>query len=928
MSPLVSVILPVYNSAKFLTKCLDSLLAQTLKEIEIICVDDGSVDNSKAILESYQKKDARIRVLSQPNLGAGVARNNGLQYARGQYLSFLDSDDFFEPSMLEFAAQAAESNTADIVVFGVNLFDESKQKIVKDSWVIKEYQLPKVNPFSSKNAGTTFFTCVHTCAWNKLFRASFIRRYNLTFQNTQNTNDLYFVCMSMALAEKIYYISEVLMTYRINVNTSLSQSNSRSRHPDDAHEAFLHLKNNLVKYGKYAQLRKAYINLCLSVYYYNSKKLNGSSKFYYVAKLVCEWLPELELDLLPEQDYLYPHLLEFKKELGGIKLFSFDIFDTLITRDVYSAQGIFILLERELNINPLYGSLPQSLRENFTELRSSTERFLYQKCCDSVKRDITINEIYDTLGDNFSLSKEEKSRLMDLEIAFEREHFVPISQNIKLVEYLLSHKKRVALISDMYLSENVLRSFLKKFSNCFQRIKIFTSSECNAKKYDGLLFRYVKEDLHVEYREWVHFGDNSRSDFQIPTSYGINSILFDLPKLKPYELQLFTTERNDQTEKLLGALKLIDISNSNKKKQYIVGAHLGGPILWSYVSYILEQATRLSVRSLYFIARDGYILKKLCDLKIQQQGLDIETSYIFGSRLAWRDPYMGHNEERIDEIKQYLDNSIDFSKKFAFVEYAGTGVTIDCVLDMLKGKIKSYCGTFYLYLSKKPDKQFGAKFCYLPLNDDFNNMIELLARAPHGQTLHYAKSEDGKYLPILEEKEGTALRLSGYNDYINGVVDFGVMAESKQLSVKAKVVRAYIRYLNSYYVDEETVQILGSIPFVLDGAVDSVSEYAPAFKQEDLTKGLRYLREHTNNIIWSAIRSETDVRDRIFCLMNISLKNKSQYQNKNRNLCVGQVDYNLCANFKKLFNFYRNYGLKQTIIKVKRVLISKIRIAS
>ena len=103
MGTKVSVILPVYNVSDYLRQCMDSIVGQTLKDIEIICVDDGSTDDSLAILKEYEAKDQRVKVIQQANAGAGAARNKGLEIATGEYLSFLDSDDFFEPDMLEKA---------------------------------------------------------------------------------------------------------------------------------------------------------------------------------------------------------------------------------------------------------------------------------------------------------------------------------------------------------------------------------------------------------------------------------------------------------------------------------------------------------------------------------------------------------------------------------------------------------------------------------------------------------------------------------------------------------------------------------------------------------------------------------------------------------------------------------------------------------
>ena len=99
----VSVIMPVYNVEKYLHQCMDSLVQQTLTDIEIICVDDGSTDNSLAILQEYAQRDSRIIVLQQKNSGAGVARNTGMKIVKGEYLAIVDSDDFFELDMLEKA---------------------------------------------------------------------------------------------------------------------------------------------------------------------------------------------------------------------------------------------------------------------------------------------------------------------------------------------------------------------------------------------------------------------------------------------------------------------------------------------------------------------------------------------------------------------------------------------------------------------------------------------------------------------------------------------------------------------------------------------------------------------------------------------------------------------------------------------------------
>lgn len=115
-SPLLSVIVPIYNTAAYLSKCLDSIIGQTYSNLEIILVDDGSPDNSGEICDEYAQKDARIRVIHQPNKGLSGARNSGLDMATGEYIAFADSDDYMKPTMYEKLISAAVKENADMVI--------------------------------------------------------------------------------------------------------------------------------------------------------------------------------------------------------------------------------------------------------------------------------------------------------------------------------------------------------------------------------------------------------------------------------------------------------------------------------------------------------------------------------------------------------------------------------------------------------------------------------------------------------------------------------------------------------------------------------------------------------------------------------------------------------------------------------------------
>ena len=226
-SPIVSVIVPVHNAEKYLVQCLSSILGQTLQDIEVICVDDNSSDGSETILEQFAKKDSRLRVLRSPGLGAGGARNIGLESAQGEYLSFLDADDFFEVDMLESAVTKAEEDQSDIVVYGSWLYDTVRQANRQAKWKLQTEGLPEGRPFAPSEIADCLFNVFGNYTWNKLFRASLVREKGILFQEISRTNDLFFTCTALTQANLISVIDKTFAHYRIATQTSLQSTNDR-----------------------------------------------------------------------------------------------------------------------------------------------------------------------------------------------------------------------------------------------------------------------------------------------------------------------------------------------------------------------------------------------------------------------------------------------------------------------------------------------------------------------------------------------------------------------------------------------------------------------------------------------------------------------------------------------------------------------------
>jgi len=218
----VSVVIPVYNAAPYLRQCLDSVIGQTLREIEIICVDDGSGDESPQILDEYRRRDDRVMILTQKNLYAGTARNNGLEHASGEYIIFWDADDYFAPEALELMYGRAKETQADLCVCNAQNFDSQTGTFLAHSYVRKPY--PETDVFSINDCKYRIYTFTSTVAWNKLVRRQFMLDENIRFQTQQHINDVLASLLILSLAKRITICNRRLIFYRMNRKDSLMSS--------------------------------------------------------------------------------------------------------------------------------------------------------------------------------------------------------------------------------------------------------------------------------------------------------------------------------------------------------------------------------------------------------------------------------------------------------------------------------------------------------------------------------------------------------------------------------------------------------------------------------------------------------------------------------------------------------------------------------
>ena len=311
----VSVIIPVYNAEQYLEKCIGSITAQTLEDIEILCVDDGSTDGSLVLLKKLQAADGRIRVITQPNGGAGAARNTGLRHAAGNYLSFLDADDFFEPNMLEEAVAAAEQYSAEMVVFNSDQYHMDTDSFAEVPWVLRKRDIPPYMPFTYRQLTDNVFKTFVGWAWDKLFLREFVLEQEIRFQEQRTTNDMLFVFTALVSAKRIAVVDKVLVHQRRGSSESLSVTRERSWHC--FYDALTALRSRLEQQVIFWELEQDYINYALHFCLWNLNTLAEPTHSLLADKLRKEWFEALQIAGKPDA-YFYEKD-EYDQYLGLMK---------------------------------------------------------------------------------------------------------------------------------------------------------------------------------------------------------------------------------------------------------------------------------------------------------------------------------------------------------------------------------------------------------------------------------------------------------------------------------------------------------------------------------------------------------------------------------------------------------------------------------
>ena len=567
------------------------------------------------------------------------------------------------------------------------------------------------------------------------------------------------------------------------------------------------------------------------------------------------------------------------------KVYSFDIFDTLITRKVVEPVAVFLAVQEKIK----YFDLPEFFKTNFPILRKKAENYCQEREFKlNGKFDCTFDEIYNVIKRNYLLENDTIEKIKQIEIEEEINNAFPIFENINKLKKLVSEGKKVILISDMYLSSEILRKILVNIDDVFKYIEIYVSSETGKRKTNGSLYRLIQEKYNI----LEHTGDNDFSDVLQAKWNNIKPIKIIPEPLKEYERRLVKKyPDNLYIQKSIGISRIIR-QNSKRNNIFDFALSYSSPILFSYVDWVLSEAKRRGIKNLYFVARDGYIPQIIADIIIKEKNYDIKTHYFYSSRRASRIAdesnieqfinqifselesiqtedfiakrfeitkeellfYGGLDKEKLlknQEFKKliinkhkekkelflkYIKQEIDFGEKFGFVDLNGSGRTQDNLAGLINNNICK-CDIHSFYFNLQPDMEYkenSIKSAYIN-SFDFNSLIlELLCRTLHGQTLGY-RQEENKIVPVLEYYSNPYMEKWGFEIYLDGLRAYSKIMAQEDINNDINLSFEYLKYFNGL-IDKETADVVGSIPFGQFGDEKKIKEYIPKYTLFNLFK--------------------------------------------------------------------------------------------
>lgn len=587
-------------------------------------------------------------------------------------------------------------------------------------------------------------------------------------------------------------------------------------------------------------------------------------------------------------------------------LYIFDIFNTIIMPKTATFQGVFALMQKELQENPAYQKIANYIKDNFYELRIHSEDLARRQYQRHGVEEITLKQIYEALATTGVIDTDDISVLIKLECKLLIDNLIGVEKYISLIKYLLKTNKKVIFLADTYLDKEIVLRILADIDLLLLGIPLYLSSIHKARKASGKLYHIIKISEQVEYNNWRYFGVD---DAGVLKCLGIKKLknMRHLNLWKFEEKYLCKQHNNYCSQLIIGSGNVVRMKALENSA--VIGCTIGGPILFSYAQWVIEESKRRGIKRLYFIARDGYIPKKVVDILLEKWNVDIKTHYLYGSRKAWRMPsydgkigtvrriiamsnpdrlksltdiaevlkidkddlkaFLGDFSadeklsyctisllaKRLDEnqkfrgflverqtlnrkmVQRYLKQEIDMKdEKFAFVEIGGTGFTQKCLANLLKDYYKEPIWTFFFKMDRIVNEKDCKYLNFLPSNLKTDLLIELLCRAPHGQTDSYIECNE-KIKPVLTGNEGTFLKSYGYDMYVEGIEKYtefyATQVKKYNVSVNLEALICYIENIMKPK-DKAILDFFADMPYSPSGRENKMAAFAPTLTKKNI----------------------------------------------------------------------------------------------
>lgn len=303
--PKVSLIIPIYNVEKYLRQCLDSVVNQTLKEIEIICVNDGSKDNSLAIMQEYAEKDNRVKIIDKENSGYGHSMNCGLKASTGEYVGIVESDDYADVDMFETLYNCAKQDNLDVVKSGYYLYYskpvEKNEKVEIVSKVVSNRVICPREDFEAKMEMVEFFNIKPTI-WSAIYKREFLENNNIVFNETPGASyqDASFNFKVWACANRVRLLQDAFLHYRQdNENSSVNSKGKVFCVCDEYEEMDRFLNERPLLKPKLECVKN---RIKYDSYMWNYHRLDQKFKYIFIERAGLEFKADMENGTL-EKDY-------------------------------------------------------------------------------------------------------------------------------------------------------------------------------------------------------------------------------------------------------------------------------------------------------------------------------------------------------------------------------------------------------------------------------------------------------------------------------------------------------------------------------------------------------------------------------------------------------------------------------------------------